>query len=58
MDKTTSVSLRKNHFKLLMKNSTEQNGYQFHSSRIAKHLLLRYVTYFLVSNVLRTRTNI
>ena len=28
--------LHQNHFKLLIKNSTEQNGYQFHSARIAK----------------------
>ena len=28
--------LHQNHFKLLIKNSTEQNGYQFHSTRITK----------------------
>ena len=34
--RNVDLLLHQNHFKLLIKNSIEQNGYQFHSTRIAK----------------------
>ena len=36
LSRNVDLLLHQNHFKLLTKNSTEQNGYQFHSARIAK----------------------
>ena len=36
LSRNVDLLLHQNHFKLLIKNSTEQNGYQFHSTRIAK----------------------
>ena len=36
LSRNVDLFLHQNHFKLLTKNSTEQNGYQFHSARIAK----------------------
>jgi hypothetical protein len=38
--------LHQNHFKLFIKNSMEQNGYQFHSTRIAKDLNILYDFFF------------
>ena len=36
LSRNVDLLLHQNHFKLLIKNSTEQNGYQFHSTRITK----------------------
>ena len=36
LSRNVDLLLHQNHFKLLIKNSTEENGYQFHSTRIAK----------------------
>ena len=36
LNRNVDLLLHQNHFKLLIKNSNEQNGYQFHSTRIAK----------------------
>ena len=36
LSRNVDLILHQNHFKLLIKNSTEQNDYQFHSTRVAK----------------------
>ena len=36
LSRNVDLLLHQNHFKLLIKNSNEQNGYQFHSTRITK----------------------
>jgi hypothetical protein len=38
LSRNVDLLLHQNHFKLFIKNSMEQNGYQFHSTRIAKDL--------------------
>jgi phage-related tail fiber protein len=42
LSRNVDLLLHQNHFKLFIKNSMEQNGYQFHSTRIAKDLNILY----------------